>query len=143
MFRADALCKMRLVPRRQRLAFLEGRLSLAGQKKSVRPSVAGRVAPFGQAAALEPMEQAGKARSFDAERVRQIRLGKAGISADHNQNGILCRPDTDRGQRTDEILENPDLQTADEIPEVAVQNAEIDCWPCRRMFARAKDTARR
>ena len=74
MLRAEPLDECRLMRGGERLGALERGLTRARQMQGVRAPVVRRGKPLGQAALLEPVQQADEARPFDAERVGQISL---------------------------------------------------------------------
>ena len=68
-------------------------------------------------------------RALDRQPVRQFRLRQARIGADHHDHRILRRPQVDRRQCLDEILEHPHLRAAQEIAKMLRQHIEIDLAP--------------
>jgi hypothetical protein len=57
-----------------------------------------------------------KTRSLDAKSFRKRHLGQARIGINHGQDRVLSGSDINGRQRADEVLKNPDLSAAHQIP---------------------------
>src|SRR5262249_22393828 len=91
----------------------------------MRAPIALRSAALYEPARLEAVEQANQARPLDAQRLRKGRLAQPGIRFDHEQHRILGRANVELRQRANEVLEDPQLGTPDEVTEVPGQASQV------------------
>ncbi len=121
---SDMLGKLSFVLFGQALDLGQHLFTIRGQLQRVPSRIAAGSTPADPFAPFQLVQQAGKPRPFDAERLPDRRLRAARIGFDNEQHGILRRTHFHRRQRLDEVLEYPDLQSAQKKSEVMVELAQ-------------------
>jgi hypothetical protein len=99
------------------------------QEQGMRTPVSEGRNPLRPAPFLQVIQQSRETRPFDAQGLTNFRLRPARIGADQNQRGVLSGAHIPRRKRRNEILENQDLQSTQEIAEMPIERVKIELRP--------------